>query len=132
MKKLFFILSLFASLLFADEVNWQEDYATALESAKKQHKPVYVFISAGECPWCAKFENEVLTKSDIVSILNKNFINVHLVRGFDTIASQFKVRPVPRHYFLDKNGKIVFQDLGYKDKNEFKEELHMIIKEINR
>jgi len=132
MKILSVFFILLGSLLLASQPQWQEEYKTALKTAQKEHKPIYVFISAAECPWCAKFENEVLTKPDIISLLNKNFISVHLVRDFDTIPSKFKVRPVPRHYFLDKNGKILFYDLGYKKTKNFKEELIMLLKEIDK
>ncbi|NPA66227.1 MAG: thioredoxin family protein [Epsilonproteobacteria bacterium] len=128
----FLFLVFCISMLFANEPQWQEDYQTAVLMAKKAQKPIYVFISAAECPWCAKFEKEVLSRLDIISILDKYYISVHLVRDFDTIPKKFKTRPVPRHYFLDKNGKILFQDLGYKKPNTFEEELSLVLKEIDK
>jgi thioredoxin-related protein len=115
--------------LWADEIHWQEDYATAVVSAKTTKKPIYVLISAAECPWCAKFEKTTLKDKKVIELLNKNFIAVHLVRDFDTIPQKFKQRPVPRHYFVSSKGNMLSEDIGYVEADVFADELQTILKE---
>ncbi len=126
MRKIAAIL-LLATALFGG-VKWQEEYKDALALAKKEHKILYVFISAGECPWCHKFLTKTLTQKPIYERLNQDYININLVRDFDEIPSQFATRPVPRHYFVDNSGKIIYEDLGYFDAEIFSEILNHVDK----
>ena len=128
----YIVLLLMALTLFGSQINWQEDYESALKAAHKTHKPIYVFISAGECPWCAKFEKYTLSDPSIIKTLNTHYIPLHLVRDFDTIPAKFKQRPVPRHYFLRSNGAIGWEDIGYVERDLFLSELQTVLKEINK
>ena len=113
MKYLVSILFL-AVTLMATELHWYDDYNEALREAKKEHKLVYIFITSSHCGWCHKFEKTTLQDEEIKKRLSKEFITVHLVRDFDDIPSQFKTSPVPRHYFTDANGQMLYNTLGYR------------------
>ena len=113
MKYLVSILFL-AVTLMATELHWYDDYNEALHEAKKEHKLIYIFISSSDCGWCHKFEKTTLQDEEIKKRLSKEFITLHLVRDFDDIPSQFKTSPVPRHYFTDANGKMLYNSLGYR------------------
>jgi len=113
MKYLISMLFL-AVTLMATELHWYDDYNAALDAAKKEHKLVYIFISSSQCGWCHKFEKTTLQDEGIKKRLAKEFVTVHLVRDFDEIPAKFKTAPVPRHYFTDANGKILYNSLGYR------------------
>ena len=131
MKKIIlFFIAVFA--LQAAEVHWAEDYKDALAKAKQEHKPIYLFISAAECPWCEKFQKHTLTNKKVIKTLNKRFIALHLIRDFDTIPSKFAVRPVPRHYFLTPSGKITHEEIGYADADIFLLVVQNVLKEMKR
>jgi len=118
-KKLLLLLMLLAVSVIATDLHWYDDYDAALREAKKEHKLVYVFISSSHCGWCHKFEKTTLQDEGIRQRLQKGFIVVHLVRDFDEIPKQFEVRPVPRHYFTDANGTIIYHALGYRKEECF-------------
>ena len=125
------LIMLFISLtLFAAEIHWAGSYNEAQMLSKKTGKPVYLFISAPECPWCEKFENTTLKKKEIIQLLNDRFVPVHLVRGFDTIPTRFKVRPVPRHYVFDDAKKYFYEDIGYFPEEIFLLMLNTTLKEM--
>ncbi len=126
------LLVLMASVLFSAQIQWAEDYNDALTRAQKEHKPIYLFISAAECPWCEKFEKRTLTNKRVIKTLNKNFVPLHLVRDFDSIPSKFAVRPVPRHYFLTPQGRITHEEIGYADAEIFLIVVNNVLKEIKR
>jgi thioredoxin-related protein len=113
MKYIFTMLLLVANLM-AVELHWYDNYDEALKAAKKEHKLVYIFISSAHCGWCHKFEKTTLQDEGVRKRLAKEYITVHLVRDFDAIPKQFEVRPVPRHYFTDENGTIIYHALGYR------------------
>jgi len=117
-KYIFGVLFL-ATALMATELNWYNDYDAALKEAKREHKLIYIFISSSQCGWCHKFEKTVLQDETIKKHLAKEFVTVQFVRDFDEIPKQFKTSPVPRHYFIDENGKILYDTLGYREVNTF-------------
>jgi len=107
-------MMLLAVSLMATELKWFDNYDAALVEAKKENKLVYVFITSSTCGWCHKFEKTTLQDEGVKKRLKSEFITVHLVRDFDTVPPQFKTSPVPRHYFTNSNGKILYDTLGYR------------------
>jgi len=113
MRVAIIILFVIASLQ-AMELGWSDNYDEALAQAKKEHKLVYTLITSSTCGWCRKFEKTTLQDTMVKKRLTKEFITVQLTRDFDTIPKEFKTSPVPRHYFTDSNGKILYSSLGYR------------------
>jgi len=113
---LFLLLSV---TLLATNVKWLDDYSLAMQKANNEHKFIYVFISSPTCGWCEKFEKTTLKDESIKKRLNKEFIAVHLVRTFDDIPQKFATSPVPRHYFTDAKGNILYNSLGYRKVTTF-------------
>jgi len=113
------IVLLYIVSLQATQLNWLDNYKEALVQAKKEHKLIYVFISSSTCGWCHKFERTILQDETVKEKLKKEFITVHLVRDFDDVPKKFKTSPVPRHYFTDANGNILYDSLGYRKVDTF-------------
>ena len=101
--------------LGAEEINWSHDYEKALIQAKKENKFVYILITSDSCRWCRKFEQTTLLDMDIEDRLEEEYITLHFSRDRHTIPPKFKTSPVPRHYFLDQKGDILYDTLGYRD-----------------
>ena len=118
MKLLLVILFLVVGL-FGSELGWSSDYKQALLKAKKEHKLVYVLITSDSCKWCRKFENTTLQDKAILKRLYSEFEVVHLSRDRNKIPKGFKSAPIPRHYFVDSNGKILYSSLGYRKADYF-------------
>ena len=108
-----------AVTLFGFELGWSDDYDAALVKAKQEHKPVYILITSETCGWCRKFEKTTLQKPEVKQRLQKEFITVHLSRDLNFVPKVFQTSPVPRHYFVDENGKILYNSLGYRKKDVF-------------
>lgn len=102
------------AVLFAGELHWQKDYKSAMQQAKKLDKPVYVLITSEHCRWCKKFEHTTLQNKQIQKRLEKRFVVVKLVREHDNVPQKFETSPIPRHYFVDKNGTILYDSLGHR------------------
>ena len=106
---------LFSTLLFSSDLDWSSDYERALIQAKKENKFVYVLITSDSCRWCRKFEQTTLLDMDIEDRLEEEYITIHLSRDQHKIPEKFKTTPVPRHYFLDQKGDILYDTIGYRD-----------------
>ena len=118
MKKII-ILLVFTLSLFANDLDWSHDYDESIEKAQKENKKVYVFITSDSCGWCRKFEKTTLKDEGILKKLNKDYILVHLSRERHDIPISLETSPVPRHYFLSNDEKIIYSTLGYRDVETF-------------
>ncbi|WP_457744723.1 DUF255 domain-containing protein [Sulfurimonas sp.] len=116
------IVLILISLLFtlnAMNLGWSNNYEKALKNAKVENKLVYVLITSDNCRWCRKFEMTTLQDKQIKERLKKQFITIHLSRERDVVPSYFKTAPIPRHYFVDGVGNILYSSLGYRDAEVF-------------
>ena len=123
-----FLLSLLSILLltacYADTKNdptdnWFHDYDTALEIAKKQDKNIYLFVGADKCPFCKKFKTKTLSKNNVIEKLQEDYILLYLSRDQHFIPEEFERVGVPKHYFLTKNGKVIFNSYGLLEPDGF-------------
>jgi thiol-disulfide isomerase/thioredoxin len=113
MKYLVLALLLVSSLISAD-LHWSHDYNATLKKSQKSGKLVYVLITSENCKWCRKFENTTLQNKEILQRLYKEFELVHISREHDFVPEKFKTSPVPRHYFTDAQGNILYSSLGHR------------------
>jgi len=114
MKYLVLTFALISSLMSA-ELQWSNDYNATLVKAQKSGKLVYVLITSDNCRWCRKFENTTLQDKTILKRLSSEFELVHIARERDYIPKDFKTSPVPRHYFTDSKGKVLYNSLGHRN-----------------
>ena len=113
MKKLLAMV-LLSVTLFSANLDWSSDYGQALVDAKKENKLIYVFITSDNCKWCKKFSNTTLQDKEIKKRLYKEFVVIHMSRDQHTIPKIFETAPVPRHYFTDAQGNILYSSLGHR------------------
>jgi len=110
---------LFSITLFASELHWLHNYDEALKSAETQKKDIYLFIGADRCRFCKKFRETTLADEKVKQMLSKHFVTLYLSRDRHAIPDGFERFGVPRHYFLDANGKILDEDAGLLDSDAF-------------
>ena len=103
MRQLFLILLFMTSSLFA-ELEWSDDYKSALKSAKAQNKHVVLMFSKEDCSLCEVLHEILFPDPSIVEILEKNFILIELDTEYDNRRG-FKVYSTPTIYFLNAKGK---------------------------
>lgn len=120
MRHILLIIALISTLSAFD---WPSDYDDALEQAKKENKDIYMLIGSEYCPWCEKFEKKVLSQKEVIKKLEKDYVLIYLSRDIDDIPEHLEPRPLPRHYFLTKNGEIIYTTVGYRNSEGFYEVL---------
>ena len=101
--------------------DWPSDYYDALAEAKKEKKDIYLFIGSEYCRYCEKFEKEVLSQDEVIEKLKKSYVLVYLSRDIYDIPSHLETTPVPRHYFLTKEGKVILTTIGGRSTEGFYE-----------
>jgi thiol-disulfide isomerase/thioredoxin len=112
---------------FAKVMKYETDYEVALEKAKKEKKPLMVFMSTSYCPWCRKLESQVLAKESIDEKIHAEYIPVMLnydEKRFPENLAEIKITPTL--YIVDfKSGKIEEKIVGYNNRSAF---LHLLKK----
>lgn len=78
-----------------------EGYVAAFEAYKKTDKPMAIYISVGWCPYCRKFEKEILSSPAVREFLkDKIMVNVNpeASREENALASRYRVTGFPSFY----------------------------------
>ena len=116
---------LLSTLLFAD-LNWAEDYDSALSQAQKEHKKVIVMFSISGCHVCKMMRDDVYSDPEVMAYVEKYFVPVELNLDFDD-REGFEVFGTPTFYFLDSNAKQIGDvKIGGSNKMGFMKKLRAI------
>ncbi|WP_289659882.1 thioredoxin family protein [Flavobacterium panacagri] len=101
-------------------------YKTALETAKKEGKPLFVMLYADWCPHCNLMKTEVLSDPTVIDFLNKNFVctykNIEKEEGI-ALKTKFTTKSLPTFLFLDANETLIYALKGEMKKADFLNEL---------
>lgn len=101
-------------------------YKTALETAKKEGKPLFVMLYADWCPHCNLMKSQVLSDPAVIDFLNKNYIctykNIEKEEGI-ALKNKFNTKSLPTFLFLDSSETLLYALKGEMKKAEFLNEI---------
>ncbi len=96
----------------ADDVviQWRAWEQATFDHAAEVDKPIFLYIGAVWCMNCHIFEERVLGKAGIATLINENYIPVKLdADERPDIAERYVVRGLPTFSFLMPDGKVIVQ-----------------------
>lgn len=101
----------------------------ALEAAKLEGKPVFIYARSEVCGYCKKFEAETFTNQTVIKTLNENFILVSIdVYKQRSERINFRVYGTPTEIFLDSNGIEIMRIPQYTETQPFLDTINQILK----
>ncbi|WP_228409824.1 thioredoxin family protein [Chryseobacterium sp. T16E-39] len=114
----------FTVLLFAQEAIQFQDlpFKDLVAKAKKENKIIFLDAYASWCGPCKLMEKNVFTKKSVGDYYNANFVNARfdMEKGEGReIAAKYGVRSYPTYLFLNGDGELVSQNLGYMEESVF-------------
>lgn len=56
------------------KLGYETNYDKAVKKAQKLKKPILLVLVANYCPWCRKFEENVLRKKEVNTIIQNNYV----------------------------------------------------------
>ena len=134
-KRLVFALLTVVSISFANDVNLDH----LVVEAKKTNKHILVFLHITGCNYCLKMQEWTFDDDKVIAAIKKDFIFVDInVRddglvSFDKhkisklkFAKEIGYPMYPSCLFFDKNGELVYDEVGYIDEEEFFKTLQMV------
>jgi len=105
---------------FASEMKYETNYDAAVKKSKKLQKNIMLVLVSNFCPWCRKFEQRVLLKNEVNSLIQKNYIPLILNKEKDPFPKEFDTGFTPIIHFIDyKTQKSYKNVIGYNNKDEF-------------
>jgi len=125
-------ICLLAAGAWAQDIDWQKNYDTALEQAKKGKKLVMVDIYTDWCGWCKKLDRDTYSDKDVQAKLAKDFIAVKVnpekSAAGQKLQQQFGARGYPFIVIVDADGKKISQIVGYRPAAALLQELAQVAK----
>jgi thioredoxin-related protein len=118
MKKILFPIFIFLSGFISAQDGIQffgGSWDEAIETAKKEHKLIFMDAYAEWCGPCKRMAKEVFTQKELGDFFNKYFINVKMdmEKGEGPkLAQKFKVSAYPTLFFIDAAGDVVNVQVG--------------------
>ena len=94
-------------------------YEQALSLSKQNNKPIMLKLTADNCKYCTKMDNEVLSDNEVKLFLDKNFITVNINVDKEALPLSLKRTITPTFIFVDKNENITSKLPGSWNKQDF-------------
>lgn len=127
MKKIFIGLLILCSILQASHIRWYGDYEKALIIAKKQNKPLMLFIRKKNCNDCQKMLETTFINQPYIDKINKEYISI--IATYEDENSYpielFYTQQFPALFFISSKDESFLRDplLGYTSANKIGESL---------
>jgi thioredoxin-related protein len=119
MKKIFVLLALLSTAIFANEMNWEKDIATAFAKAKESNQTVMVYVETNNCPWCRKMKHRTLANDPVFEKL-KNYVVVRTIKNSHEAQKYgLNVTYVPTIFFFSPQEKLHIKTVGYYGVEDF-------------
>lgn len=100
------------------------DWATLLARAKQENKLIFVDAYAEWCGPCKMMDRKIFSDERVGAYYNANFVNakIDMENGEGpTLAQEYSVRAYPTFLFVNAEGELVHQGLGYQPVETFLE-----------
>jgi len=103
-------------------------YAEAFSQAKEEDKILVIFISATDCSYCRKMEEETLSKKNVKEELGKNFVLFTINEDEEEeLPLNLQAGMTPNFVFVDKDENIIDMAPGMRTPSEFIDKLNVIL-----
>jgi thioredoxin-related protein len=131
-KKHHLVLALAAASIFLTapfaraESGWLNDYKRAQQEAKASNKFILLdFTGSDWCPWCKKFDQEILSQSQFKDYARENLVlmevdfprarlqSAEVKKQNQELAQQYQVEGFPTIVVLNGDGQKLWQYDGY-------------------
>jgi thiol:disulfide interchange protein len=110
------------------EINWRDDWNSALQEAKKENRRVLLELYMDGCPHCMRLHNETHADAGVVQEVNSQYIPVRLEgRSHMDIVKQFNVTGAPTTLVFGADGKELHRFPGFYSPLDYLKQLEQAV-----
>jgi thiol:disulfide interchange protein len=110
------------------EINWRDNWDSALEEAKKENRRVLLELYMDGCPHCMRLHSETHADAGVVQVVNSQYIPVRLDgRQNMDIVKKFNVTGAPTTLVFGADGKELQRFPGYYSAADYLNQLEKAI-----
>ncbi len=118
--KLFLVLFLALSSLQGLSIDMQEEYTVALEKAKKEDKPLLIYLYMLNCYPCEYTDKNTFTDKKVIDYLTKNYVVVKLCTNHRGLPQELRSKVSPVFHVLNsQNGEMLESVRGGRTAEKF-------------
>ena len=99
----------------------EQDWAKTMQSAKEQHKLIFLDLYATWCGPCKMLKRNTFANKDVAALFNSTFINasIDVEKGIGiTLAEKYNISMLPTLIIADSEGNPVLMSSGYMEPKE--------------
>ncbi len=99
-------------------IPWQASFPLALEAARQQGKPVFLYMTAAWCSICRRVERETFTDPEVLSAMGR-FVPVRVdIDQYPWVGQRYGIAAVPACLVLDSRGRVAGRSFGFQSPQE--------------
>ncbi len=93
-----------ATEIIPPKLQKENDYQTALKRAKKESKPLVIFMNHKDCGACQYMKKTTFMNEELIRYLNKNFVMLWAAINSNNLPKDLQVKVTPVFHFLKGDG----------------------------
>jgi thioredoxin-like negative regulator of GroEL len=106
------------------QVNWRSDYISARKEAQEKGLPLVIDFGTKNCFFCNKLDQTTFRDPKVIGVMNDRFVPLKVDADVEVaLASQMRITAYPTVVLAGPEGKIIQIIVGYKEANDFHENL---------
>ena len=118
--KFFTLLLLVFGSLQGYSLAMEDDYSVALHKAKKEHKPLLVYLYMLNCHTCEYMNKKVFKDKKVIRYLRRNYVVVKLYTNDRSLPNELQVDMSPVFHFINsQNGEMIESIMGGREPKKF-------------
>jgi protein disulfide-isomerase len=108
----------------SDAPVWREDTYAAVKASQESGRPLVLFITSDNCPYCHLMDRNTFGDQNVLARLRKSFIAARIeATRYPELTTRLQIQAYPTTLVVDKTSRIVDAMPGYIEPREFERRL---------
>jgi protein disulfide-isomerase len=120
-----------AKWTFAEELSpvWRDDAYVAWKASQESGRPLLLFITSDNCPWCVWMERHTFADRAVQARLRASFVATRVEAAQQPeLTRQLQIQAFPTTVVVGANNRVVAAIPGYLEPREFERRLAGLVK----